>query len=85
VREQVPDRRAGRARRLVEVDRPLLGGDERGQGDDRLRDRRPPKNPRCVAAATELILVRERRNGHVFCRPGVGELKRFQGDSILRA
>ena len=28
VREQVPERRAGRARRLVEIDEPLLGGDE---------------------------------------------------------
>ena len=30
-------------------------------------------------------VVRERRNGHVLRRPRVGELKRFQGDSILRA
>ena len=40
VREQVPDRRTGRPRRLVEVDDALLGRDERGEGGDRLRDRR---------------------------------------------
>ena len=39
VGEQVPHGRAGRAGRLVEVDDALLGGDERGERADRLRDR----------------------------------------------
>src|SRR5580765_3586834 len=43
VSEQMPDRRAFRPRRLVQVDDPLLGGDERRERDRRLRDRRPAK------------------------------------------
>ena len=41
VREQMADRRARRPGRLVEVDRPLLRGDERGVGDEGLRHRAP--------------------------------------------
>ena len=41
VSEQVAEGRAGRAGRLVEVDRPLLGGDEAGERGHRLRHRRP--------------------------------------------
>jgi hypothetical protein len=76
--------RAGRARRFVEVDRALFGGDESCQCDDRLRDGRPVEDAPSVSAAAELALARERRNGYVLGRPGVGELKRFQGVSILR-
>ena len=46
VREQVPHRRAGRARGLVEVDDSLLGGDERRERGDRLRHRGEPDDAR---------------------------------------
>ena len=38
--EQVPDRRSGWSRRLVEFDRAFLDSDENRVGDERLGDRR---------------------------------------------
>ena len=85
VGEQVADGRAGRAVRLVEVDRPLLGRDEGRERRDRLRERGPAKHARRVASAPQIAAGRERGDGDVLRRPRVRELKRFQGHSILRA
>ena len=49
VREQVPHRRAGRAGGLVEVDDPLLRGDEHGDRRRELRHRGPREGPLHVA------------------------------------
>ena len=43
--QQVPERRAGRARRLVEVDEPLLRGDEHRHRRRHLRHRGPRESP----------------------------------------
>ncbi len=49
VREQVANRRARRAGRLVEVDDPFLRGDERRERGNRLRHRGEPNGARRVA------------------------------------
>ena len=49
VREQMTERRPGRAGRLVEVDDPLLRGDEHRDRRRELRHRRPRKPPVPVA------------------------------------
>ena len=51
VREQMADRRSGRAGRLVEVDGALLGGDEAREGGHQLRHRGASRNVRRAVAA----------------------------------
>jgi len=50
----------------------------------RLGDRGPAKDARGVASALQLALGRERGNGDILGRPGVGDLERVQSRSILR-
>jgi hypothetical protein len=49
----MPDGRTRGARGLVEVDDALLGGDERGECRDRLRDRSEPNGVRGIAVCCE--------------------------------
>ena len=56
VREQVANRRAGRPRRLVEVDDAFLGRDERRKRGDRLRHGREANGSRHLAARVDPAL-----------------------------
>ena len=75
VREQVPERRAGRPGRLVEVDEPLLRGDEHRDRGRELRHRRPRE------AAARVAARRLDRAGHadgdVLARPSVDLAQRL--------
>ena len=66
VREQVANRRAGRPRRLVEVDDAFLGGDERRERGDRLRHGREANGSRRLAARVDPALgVDDTRGGEL--------------------
>ena len=72
VGEQVPERRAGRPGRLVEVDRPLLGGDEAGERGDRLRHRGPAVLAAAVAVSRRPCPPRDDdAGGDVLGRPAL--------------
>ena len=69
VREQVPDGRAGRAGRVVEVDRALLGRDQAGERRHRLRHGRPAELASSVARAPPARTRRRDSDGDMLGRP----------------
>ena len=83
MREQMPHRRAGRPGGLVEVDRPLLGGDERRQRGDRLRHRGPAEDERRRPTPRDLALRAQDGDGHVLGRPVVYLPERVHEAAIL--
>ena len=83
VGEQMAHGRAARAGGLVEVEDPLLGGDEDGAGGRELRDRRPPRRARRRAARREHAARRDGGDRRVRRRPVVDRSKRAARDAIL--
>ena len=67
----MPHGRARRPRRLVEIDRPLLGGDERGICRQELRHGRPAELPLPLAVYDRLAVQRNRANGNMVDLPVV--------------
>ncbi len=77
MREQVANRRTGRAGGLVEVDDSLLGGDERRERGDGLRDRGESNRPRCVAVRRDLPVGIDDTGGRELDRPAVDLAERL--------
>ena len=80
VREQVANGRARRPGRLVEVDDALLGGDERRERGDRLRDR-SESNRACRVAVRRDLARPDRRHR----RPRTRRASRRSGEVPARA
>ena len=71
MREQVPDRRAFRPGRLVEIDDALLGGDESRESDRRLRDRRPAELLLTRPALGDDVAAAQHRDSDDACAPAL--------------
>ena len=71
MREQVAHRRALRAGRFVEVDRPLLGSDERGERSHELRHGGPAEHPVAWALRRKDLRVAHDADGRMRRRPGL--------------
>ena len=79
VRQQVPDGRAFGPRRLVQVERALLGGDQRRVGDDRLRDGAPAEAVIDVAVLGDDRVGSRDTGGSMLGRPRLDLAERFHG------
>ena len=79
VGEQVPNGGPGRPGRLVEVDDALLGGDERRERRDRLRDRRQPYRPFRVAVGGDRGVRARHTGGREGDIPGVDLVESVHG------
>ena len=85
VREQVPDRRAGRAGGLVEVDHALLGGDHRRERRHGLRHGGEPNDARGVASGRHGTGRIDDSRGGELGRPVVDLAKCLHARAILVA